>query len=513
MANYYALSDVLIFPSNNASDAGKLTDESNLRSILQIVTDYNYKLLSTDFSVTTSDLVITVGVGSACINGYGLVVSNSITVTASTAGTYYLGIKLIFVDDKVIGDNGSSCLGVNVDLFAEEDLTDYTLVLGTAVVGASSITYTEDTLSTLRISSEFLKVHITSENEDYDVQTFLNEISSKYISKVSDDTFAGTLLPTVDNSKNIGSATKKLANIYATTFTGNLTGTATRATGDADGNAIKTTYAKLAAENTFSAANTFTSTVTLSGSGALVFGSYGISSAGIATFGTSRILGLGINTAYDSNYRLKVSGNSLLTGSTYFGTTSNLIDTNGAGNLSTLIARTNLTVGQATIDNSYTLFVTGTGKCTGDFTANRVFNAVYNDIADFVKKDQKQKIEAGDIIAIKHGSDDYVLAERLNSKLVVGVYSDSYGHVMGGENLPNMNDNLKKYAPIAIAGNVKVKILDEIQVGDLITVSAVDGVGAKVTDSFNSIGCIVGKALETKLSKGIGKIKMQVMLA
>ena len=43
-------------------------------------------------------------------------------------------------------------------------------------------------------------------------------------------TFAGNILPSVNNSKTIGSSSYKWNNIYATTFTGNLSGTASKAT-------------------------------------------------------------------------------------------------------------------------------------------------------------------------------------------------------------------------------------------------------------------------------------------
>lgn len=71
-------------------------------------------------------------------------------------------------------------------------------------------------------------------------------VRETYMSRGEDDPVFRNITPNTTNIYNLGSNDKKWANVYATTFTGNLTGTASRATGDADGNAIKTTYAKLA---------------------------------------------------------------------------------------------------------------------------------------------------------------------------------------------------------------------------------------------------------------------------
>ena len=73
--------------------------------------------------------------------------------------------------------------------------------------------------------------------------------------------FDGTIVPNANNTYNIGSSSYKWANIYATTFTGALTGnadTATNATNDSDGNAINSTYLK-------KSGGTMTGTLTVDG--------------------------------------------------------------------------------------------------------------------------------------------------------------------------------------------------------------------------------------------------------
>lgn len=54
---------------------------------------------------------------------------------------------------------------------------------------------------------------------------------------------SANLLPISNNSKSLGSSSKKWNTVYATTFDGNAT-SSTKATQDSDGNAINTTYAK-----------------------------------------------------------------------------------------------------------------------------------------------------------------------------------------------------------------------------------------------------------------------------
>lgn len=158
-------------------------------------------------------------------------------------------------------------------------------------------------------------------------------------------------------------------------------------------------------------------------------------------------------------------------------------------------------------------YLTAEAASAGTAKFGRVFNAVYNDYADFVKKSPRFKYEPGDIIAKIPGEDCYAPATYDNRRLVVGVYSDTYGHVLGGDDIDDMQKNEENYVPIAVSGNVYVKVTGKISEGDLITLSGIEGVGIKVDNYIECMGCIVGKALESKDTKEIKRIKMQVMLA
>lgn len=154
----------------------------------------------------------------------------------------------------------------------------------------------------------------------------------------------------------------------------------------------------------------------------------------------------------------------------------------------------------------------GALTCSGTFTATKVYNATWNDYADALLKKEGEVIEPGDIVCMSRDEDGYECATKKTAELVVGVCSDTYGHLLGGEQLENMEDNLKKYTPVAVAGNVYVKVSGKIQAGDFITVSRVPGVGKKARRWFQKPGTIVGKALQSKHTNGVERILMQVML-
>ena len=70
-----------------------------------------------------------------------------------------------------------------------------------------------------------------------------------------------SLTPSADNTYSLGGASFRYATVYAVTFTGDLTGTASKAIADADGNTISSTYGKLAGSQTWSDINIFTNAI------------------------------------------------------------------------------------------------------------------------------------------------------------------------------------------------------------------------------------------------------------
>lgn len=151
----------------------------------------------------------------------------------------------------------------------------------------------------------------------------------------------------------------------------------------------------------------------------------------------------------------------------------------------------------------------------GNITGSKVYNAVWNDYADFLPKSKDSEYEPGDLISKKRGVNEYVPSSHTegNADLVVGVFSDTYGVLLGGDRGKSEKENKENYIPVAVAGNVYAKVVGKVKEGDFIGVSSIPGVGVSVS-KFDQrfIGTIVGKSLQDKNSEGIERILIQVML-
>ena len=137
----------------------------------------------------------------------------------------------------------------------------------------------------------------------------------------------------------------------------------------------------------------------------------------------------------------------------------------------------------------------GTITIDGKLTADTVYNAVWNDYAEFFPRGEET--EPGDIIALDISSDEekYVKATK-DSILIVGSHSNTFGHLIGGENPPDGQDfveyNLPKFIPVGLAGRVNVKFKGKSKKGYPVTISDVPGV-AELCDFKESkiIGYVV----------------------
>ena len=150
------------------------------------------------------------------------------------------------------------------------------------------------------------------------------------------------------------------------------------------------------------------------------------------------------------------------------------------------------------------------GTLTGDLfattiRANKIYGAVWNDYAEwFEKENVKDKFEVGDICSwYKNG----VILSPPNDINVVGVVSNTYGHILGGNPLADMEENHKNFVPIGLVGRVKVKVIGEVNRGDLI-VSAGSGIGQVNNEA--SIGHVIGKALESSNDKNVKLITVLI---
>ena len=150
---------------------------------------------------------------------------------------------------------------------------------------------------------------------------------------------------------------------------------------------------------------------------------------------------------------------------------------------------------------------------TGALTATKVYNAVYNDYAEYFPKGEET--EPGDIIMLDINSDkeQYIKAIKHKGR-VVGVHSDTYGHILGGENPVDCIDfeeyNNKYYIPVGLCGRCYVKVIGKINKGDFIVPSEIAGIGRAYNKDLDDRNDIVGFIVETDDRVDIRKLKMKI---
>lgn len=168
--------------------------------------------------------------------------------------------------------------------------------------------------------------------------------------------------------------------------------------------------------------------------------------------------------------------------------------------------------GAASVDSSGNARVSSL-TATGDITAKRVFNAVWNDYAEFYRKDNLDEVvEPGTVIAKVRGKDAYAPVNSDTRGLVVGVCSDTYGHILGGDQT-DINENLRNFIPVALAGRVRVKVVQGVLIkeGNLLIASEEEGRATVAREPGEIYGRVVGKALESSHGDK-DRILIQVML-
>lgn len=231
------------------------------------------------------------------------------------------------------------------------------------------------------------------------------------------------IFPRANNSATLGTSTAKWKNVYATTFTGDLTGTANKATNDSDGNKISTTYVK---------------------AGAL--GDYYLKTEVNQALADlkSEILGEGIDEAYDTLLEL-----------------SELISAN-QGSLSALGTLINGKLDKTTYEFNKELNLGGSGKvCIGKFpmydsnitvTINSTTNTTYHGVLVIATQNINTSL-GGTYKAVVYGDASNTLTssikiQYLNGSNVFAVYIDLPGW---SKNLMHIQCSALKAAPTDIA--------------------------------------------------------------
>ena len=146
--------------------------------------------------------------------------------------------------------------------------------------------------------------------------------------------------------------------------------------------------------------------------------------------------------------------------------------------------------------------------CAGTITGSKVFNAIWNDYAEFFEKGEDT--QPGDIIALDEESEteQYIKATEA-SRCIVGVHSNTFGHILGSD-AKSIKDAMKTHIPVGLAGRVYVKFLGIAKKGTKVVPSHIPGVGRpkKKTDTNDKI---VGYLLEDSTSNTVSLLKMKII--
>ena len=152
----------------------------------------------------------------------------------------------------------------------------------------------------------------------------------------------------------------------------------------------------------------------------------------------------------------------------------------------------------------------------GTITAQAVYNAVWNDYAEFFER--AEYTEVGDIIALtpKDGKEAYGRATQESKGHIVGIHSDSFGHLIGGEKPENGMDfvefNLPKFIPVGLIGRVKTKIVGPVKTGDFIVLDEnLPGTGRVFTEKDNRAD-IIGFAVEGNDAEEVKLVRVKLSI-
>lgn len=121
-----------------------------------------------------------------------------------------------------------------------------------------------------------------------------------------------------------------------------------------------------------------------------------------------------------------------------------------------------------------------------EITGQRIYGSYWSDYAEFFSKGEETN--PGDLIMLNPHSDteEYVAHTGEQDIPVIGVHSDEFGHIIGGEDPIDKQDfldyNLDRNIPVALAGRVHVSFVGKAERNNYVVPSNVKGC-AKLYDA------------------------------
>lgn len=156
---------------------------------------------------------------------------------------------------------------------------------------------------------------------------------------------------------------------------------------------------------------------------------------------------------------------------------------NGTGTVSIL----DITAGHSKFSGDIT--------ATGEIRASKVYNAVYNDLAEFMAKaDAEEDIQPGDVV---YFNDEGKITKEVNAYALAGVVSseETYGMALGGDKL---EDNEK--VPVALAGRVYLNVGDlDVVPGDILAVDNNGNIIVVMEENRFTLGKATSTAVDGKV--------------
>ena len=154
------------------------------------------------------------------------------------------------------------------------------------------------------------------------------------------------------------------------------------------------------------------------------------------------------------------------------------------------------------VDAKITLYADGNATFVGDITANKVYGAVWNDVAEFMYFKDKQS-EPGEVLVMtKNGVSP---SFKRGSKSIVGVHSDTFGYALG-------SDEQEKKTPVGLTGRVNVLIKDKCKIGDLL-ISGKNGCASVKRWYDLGQGKVLGKVMQDKKIKELERVEMLILMS
>lgn len=163
-------------------------------------------------------------------------------------------------------------------------------------------------------------------------------------------------------------------------------------------------------------------------------------------------------------------------------------------------------VGEISIDTTVDSIRVHDGSTAGGFEVNAK-EAQYADVAERYWADAVY--EPGTVLVLGGSKEVTVSNVKYDTRVIGVVSTDPYCIMNSPHRQPDLTDEF--HPPVALLGRVPCKVIGSVQKGDIMVTSTTAGYAQAYTDeSEPPAGCVIGKAIEDKVSDEVGVIEVLV---